>query len=314
MELIRVEPQPHYIESSGRWCWTLPEHARFPGCCTEVVTASREWWEYAPSQAKPHPMAEGVMLRDERWYWAVPVDPEAVEHSNDAALRIKLEQAEAAIVTELEASRYHRMAAEALSRERQEMRALLYRPVVAQSGTVVAEFDAQPQLLDAVRDLKERAEQAEAAYAELNVRLAGVEVERDMFRVALANEQGYSKREAKAVAAGDKALIERADAAEARVRELEQEKAAAHDAVVYPDGASSSAANDTPLADEIALCVEAWKADHDRLRGMWDTLREFMGLLKTEGNDSAVPAMWAAGWTGCREAVAQKMDDLERGE
>lgn len=70
--LVPVEPQPHYIESSGRWCWPLPDRAHFPGCCTEVVTASREWWEYAPSEAKPHPLAEGVRLRDDVWYWAVP--------------------------------------------------------------------------------------------------------------------------------------------------------------------------------------------------------------------------------------------------
>lgn len=69
--LVPVEPAPTYIESSGRWSWPLPEHARFVGCCTEVVTASREWWEYAPSEAKPHPTAEAVQLRD-GWYWVVP--------------------------------------------------------------------------------------------------------------------------------------------------------------------------------------------------------------------------------------------------
>lgn len=73
--LIPVDPQPTYIESSGRWCWPLPDAARFPGCCTEVVTASREWWEYAPSEAKPHPFAEGVLLRDDKWYWAIPTLP-----------------------------------------------------------------------------------------------------------------------------------------------------------------------------------------------------------------------------------------------
>ena len=72
LKLIQVQPQPEYIESSGRWKWPLPEQARFPGCCTDVVTASREWWEYAPSEAKPHPMAEGVRLRDDVWYWVVP--------------------------------------------------------------------------------------------------------------------------------------------------------------------------------------------------------------------------------------------------
>lgn len=74
MKLIRVEPQPDYLESSGRWRWPLPPKAIFPNCCTEVVTASREWWEYAPSEAKPHPMAEAVQLRDDVWYWAVPVE------------------------------------------------------------------------------------------------------------------------------------------------------------------------------------------------------------------------------------------------
>lgn len=72
LKLIPVDPQPSFIESSGRWMWPLPQQARFEGCCTEVVTATREWWEYAPSEAKPHPMAEGVQLRDEVWYWAVP--------------------------------------------------------------------------------------------------------------------------------------------------------------------------------------------------------------------------------------------------
>jgi len=72
MKLIPVDPQPYFIESSGRWCWQLPKHAQLNGCSKEVVTASREWWEYAPSEAKPHPMAEGVMLRDGIWYWALP--------------------------------------------------------------------------------------------------------------------------------------------------------------------------------------------------------------------------------------------------
>jgi len=75
LKLILVEPQPYYIESSGRWCWPLPKCARFPGCCTEVTTASREWWEYVPSEGKPHSMAEAVMLRDNIWYWAVPIEP-----------------------------------------------------------------------------------------------------------------------------------------------------------------------------------------------------------------------------------------------
>lgn len=75
MLLVPVEPAPTYIESSGRWKWPLPERARFPGCSTDVVTAFREWWEYAPSEAKPHPMAEAVQLRDSRWYWVLPSPP-----------------------------------------------------------------------------------------------------------------------------------------------------------------------------------------------------------------------------------------------
>jgi len=72
MTLEEVTPQPSYIESSGRWEWPLPEQAQFEGCCKSVVTASREWWEYTPSEARPHPMAEGVQLRDGKWYWAIP--------------------------------------------------------------------------------------------------------------------------------------------------------------------------------------------------------------------------------------------------
>lgn len=70
--LVPVDPQPTYIGSSGRWNWPLPNEARHPGCSTHVCTASREWWEYAPDAAKPHPRAEGVRLRDDKWYWAVP--------------------------------------------------------------------------------------------------------------------------------------------------------------------------------------------------------------------------------------------------
>ena len=70
-KLVIVDPQPTYIENSGRWHWPLPEKARHEVCCTSVCSASREWWEYAPSEAKPHPFAEGVRLRV--WYWCVPV-------------------------------------------------------------------------------------------------------------------------------------------------------------------------------------------------------------------------------------------------
>jgi hypothetical protein len=41
-----IKPQPDYIESSGRWRWLIPKLKQRKNCCTEVVTASREWWEY----------------------------------------------------------------------------------------------------------------------------------------------------------------------------------------------------------------------------------------------------------------------------
>jgi len=96
--LIRVSPQPEYIESSGRWSWPLPERAQFNDCCTTVVTASREWWEYAPSEAKPHPHAEGVMLRDEVWYWAVPDEDSAVMRAKFQNLHARLKD----VLSELE--------------------------------------------------------------------------------------------------------------------------------------------------------------------------------------------------------------------
>jgi hypothetical protein len=71
-KLIPVEPQPVFIKGSGRWRWPLPKHACFPGRCIDVVTASREWWEYAPPDAKPHPMSEAIILRDNVWYWTIP--------------------------------------------------------------------------------------------------------------------------------------------------------------------------------------------------------------------------------------------------
>jgi hypothetical protein len=68
IKLVKVDPQPTYIKESGRWRWPLPEGARREGCGIEVVSASREWWEYVPSDAKPHPFSEAVMLHDV-WYW-----------------------------------------------------------------------------------------------------------------------------------------------------------------------------------------------------------------------------------------------------
>jgi hypothetical protein len=37
-----INPQPGFIEASGRWKWPLPKRAFHPGCCDSVYTASRE--------------------------------------------------------------------------------------------------------------------------------------------------------------------------------------------------------------------------------------------------------------------------------
>lgn len=71
--LIPVQPAPEFIEASGRWKWPLKPPHDNDGRCPAVYTASREWWEYAPDAAKPHPWAEATQLRDGKWYWTVPV-------------------------------------------------------------------------------------------------------------------------------------------------------------------------------------------------------------------------------------------------
>lgn len=48
-----TKPQPAFIESSGRWSWPIPKRFHSPGCATEAVTASREWWEYLPDGCCP---------------------------------------------------------------------------------------------------------------------------------------------------------------------------------------------------------------------------------------------------------------------
>lgn len=51
-----VKPQPTYITTSGRWTWPIPKSKVHQGCCTDVCTASREWWEYlAPDQMLYNP-------------------------------------------------------------------------------------------------------------------------------------------------------------------------------------------------------------------------------------------------------------------
>ena len=71
-KLIIIQPQPEYIKSTGCWSWPLPGSTKFNYWhITHAVTASREWWEYVPPEAKPHLFAEGVKYSGV-WYWAVP--------------------------------------------------------------------------------------------------------------------------------------------------------------------------------------------------------------------------------------------------
>ena len=69
IKLVKVDPQPTYIKESGRWRWPLP------GKDSVVVSASREWWQYVPSDAKPYPFSKAVMLHDV-WYWTRRVENE----------------------------------------------------------------------------------------------------------------------------------------------------------------------------------------------------------------------------------------------
>jgi hypothetical protein len=49
-----VAPLPTYHEPSARWSWKIPKTKVHPGCCTEVVDASRNWWEYLLDDQKPY--------------------------------------------------------------------------------------------------------------------------------------------------------------------------------------------------------------------------------------------------------------------
>lgn len=71
-----VDPQPEYIESSGRWKWPLkPEHSN-EGRCPAVYTASREWWEYVPVDALPSPDCWAQQMEDGKWIWLRPPESE----------------------------------------------------------------------------------------------------------------------------------------------------------------------------------------------------------------------------------------------
>ena len=64
-----VKPQPHYIESSGRWCWPIPKSKQRAMCCKDVVTASREWWEYLLPEQFPYQPATMLPERPTKAGW-----------------------------------------------------------------------------------------------------------------------------------------------------------------------------------------------------------------------------------------------------
>jgi hypothetical protein len=56
-----INPQPSFIESSGRWKWPIPKRAQREGCDTHCYTASREWHEYMPDGCCPFGKPGGLL-------------------------------------------------------------------------------------------------------------------------------------------------------------------------------------------------------------------------------------------------------------
>lgn len=62
--MLPVKPEPTFIISSARWCYTIPKSKIHNGCCEAVYTASREWWEYLSEDQFPYPVGETVYVRE----------------------------------------------------------------------------------------------------------------------------------------------------------------------------------------------------------------------------------------------------------
>lgn len=60
-----VKPPPIQNEA-GRWVWPIPKSKIRTGCCPEVCTASREWWEYLSPEQFPYQPGDLVYVK-EKW-------------------------------------------------------------------------------------------------------------------------------------------------------------------------------------------------------------------------------------------------------
>jgi hypothetical protein len=92
-----VMPQPDWIESSGRWRWPVPKSKVVS--CTEVVTASREWWEYLLPEQCSYATGDRLWVR-ETWRvfggreYEYQQEPRAVQYRADILDAIEYLQAE----------------------------------------------------------------------------------------------------------------------------------------------------------------------------------------------------------------------------
>jgi len=59
-----VKPQPLFIELSGRWVWSIPKSKVHKGCCTEVCSASREWWNYLMPDQSLYQVGDILYVRE----------------------------------------------------------------------------------------------------------------------------------------------------------------------------------------------------------------------------------------------------------
>ena len=76
-----LKPHPEYIESSGRWKWSLPPKTRRNVTGGSVVTGSREFWEYAPNGSFPYAVGDLLWVRENCATWG---DHEAIYRADDA--------------------------------------------------------------------------------------------------------------------------------------------------------------------------------------------------------------------------------------